>query len=57
MKIDKDEILRFLNKGAKQFGYTIVPSELWEKLKNEVASLNDAINVYENKEVDDAERR
>ena len=57
MKIDKDEILKYLNKGARQFGYTIVPSELWEKIQNELASVVDAIKVYESKEVDDAERR
>lgn len=52
MKIDKDEILKYLNKGAKQFGYTIVPSELWEKIQNELASVLDAIKVYEKQEGD-----
>lgn len=50
MKIDQDEILKYLNRGAKQFGYTIVPTELWEKIQNELASVMDAIKVYESKE-------
>lgn len=40
---------KILDKIATQFGYTVIPTELWECMKNELASLMDAIKVYENK--------
>lgn len=43
-------ILDPLNKLANQFGYTVIPTDLWEKIQNELASVVDAIKVYEQKE-------
>lgn len=39
-----------LNNIVNQFGYTVVPTELWEQIQNELESLVDAIKVYEQKE-------
>lgn len=39
-----------LNSIANPFGYTVVPTELWEQIQNELASLVDAIKVYEREE-------
>ena len=39
-----------LNSIVNPFGYTVVPTELWEQIQNELASLVDAIKVYERKE-------
>lgn len=36
-----------VNNVLKKFGYIAIPTELWEQLRNELASLNDAINIYE----------
>jgi hypothetical protein len=47
-------ILDPLNKLANQFGYTVIPSDLWEKIQNELASVVDAIKVYESKEDNNA---
>jgi hypothetical protein len=41
-----------INKVANQFGYTVVPTEVIERMKNELASLIDAIKIYESKEVE-----
>ena len=46
-----------INEFIRRFGYIAIPIELLDQLKNELESLNDAINVYESKEVNDAERR
>ena len=46
-----------LNAVANPFGYTVIPTELWEQIQNELASLVDAIKVYESKEDKNAERR
>ena len=42
--------INHVNNVLKKFGYIAIPIELWEQLKNELASLNDAIKVYESKE-------
>ena len=42
-----EKIISKINKLLGKFGYTVIPVELYEKIKNEVASLSDAINVYE----------
>lgn len=39
-----------LNSIANPFGYTVVPTELWEQINNELVSLVDAIKVYERKD-------
>lgn len=36
-----------LNAVLNPFGYTVVPTDLWEQVQNELASLLDAIKVYE----------
>lgn len=36
-----------VNNVLKKFGYIAIPVELFEQIKNELASLTDAINVYE----------
>jgi hypothetical protein len=44
------DILKDVNKIAEKLGYVVIPCDVWNKIKNEIASLNDAINVYEHKE-------
>jgi hypothetical protein len=46
------EMIKIINKIVSKFGYTIVPNELIDRTKNELASLVDAIKIYESKEVD-----
>lgn len=41
------EIIQRINKIVSKFGYTVVPNELIERTTNELASLVDALKVYE----------
>ena len=51
------KILEKINNVTNLLGYTIVPTNELNNMRNELASLVDAIKIYESKEVENAERR